>query len=106
MKKKRFTEQELLKGLDASSAHTDELAQLLQKELTLSESEAAFDSLCDRALQEILDYFHGDRDAMERWLSSEVRGLGYITPEEALRTRAGIERLRTLIGRLEHGIPT
>lgn len=106
MKKKRFTEQELLKGLDASSAHTDELAQPLQQELTPIESDAHFDSLRDCALQEVLDFFPGDRDAMERWLSREVRGLGYITPEEALRTRAGIERLRTLIGRLEHGIPT
>jgi len=34
MKKKTFTEQELLAGLDAESAHADELATLLPQELT------------------------------------------------------------------------
>lgn len=34
MKKKTFTEQELLEGLDAESAHADELAEPLPEELT------------------------------------------------------------------------
>ncbi|WP_420389690.1 hypothetical protein [Marinobacter sp.] len=34
MTKKTFTEQELLEGLDAQSAHADELASLLPHELT------------------------------------------------------------------------
>ncbi|MCL7942954.1 hypothetical protein [Marinobacter sp. ATCH36] len=34
MKKKTFTEQELLEGLDAESGHADELATLLPHELT------------------------------------------------------------------------
>lgn len=34
MKKKPFTEQELLKGVDAESAHADELANPYPKELT------------------------------------------------------------------------
>lgn len=34
MKKKTFTEQQLLKGLDAESAHADELASPLSHELT------------------------------------------------------------------------
>ncbi|WP_420390563.1 hypothetical protein [Marinobacter sp.] len=34
MKKKTFTEQELLEGLDAESAHADELASPLSHELT------------------------------------------------------------------------
>jgi uncharacterized protein (DUF2384 family) len=72
----------------------------------MNETGDTLDSLRDHALQEILDFFHGDHDAMRHWLSSEVRGLGYITPEEALKTRAGIDRLRVLIARLEHGIPT
>ncbi len=33
MKKKTFTEQELLEGLDAESGHADELATLLSHEL-------------------------------------------------------------------------
>lgn len=34
MKKKTFTEEELLEGLDAESAHADELAKPLPTELT------------------------------------------------------------------------
>lgn len=34
MKKKKYTEQELLEGLDAESAHADELASPLPDELT------------------------------------------------------------------------
>lgn len=34
MKKKEYTEQELLEGLEAESAHADELAKLLPQELT------------------------------------------------------------------------
>lgn len=72
----------------------------------MNETDDTLDSLRDRALQEILDFFQGDQDAMRDWMSSEVRGLAYITPEEALKTRAGIVRLRMLIARLENGIPT
>ena len=48
----------------------------------------------------------GDSDAAERWLSQPVRGLGYQTPNDMLCSETGIERLRTLVGRLEHGIFT
>ncbi len=34
MKKKTFTEQEMLEGLDAHTAHADELAEPLSQELT------------------------------------------------------------------------
>lgn len=64
------------------------------------------DALHDQALKEVLRFFHGDIKQMDRWLSSEVRGLGYTTPREALSTREGIAQLRTLIARLENGIPT
>lgn len=64
------------------------------------------DALHDQALKEVLRFFNGDSKEMGRWLSSEVRGLGNTTPEEALKTREGISRLRTLVARLEHGIPT
>jgi len=72
----------------------------------MNESDDTLHSLRHRARQEILDFFQGDREAMRHWMSTEVRGLGYITPEHALQTRAGIDRLRTLIARLENGIPT
>ena len=55
MKKKEHTEQELLEGLDAESAHADELVKLLPQELTPLERlkgsvvsyELPFDSVWD-----------------------------------------------------------
>jgi len=39
MDKKTFTEQELLEGLDAHTAHADELADLVEEEMDLDEVE-------------------------------------------------------------------
>jgi len=38
MKKKTLTEQELLEGLDAYTAHADELAELIETEVDLDEA--------------------------------------------------------------------
>ncbi|MDE1311230.1 hypothetical protein G6Z90_10800 [Vibrio aestuarianus subsp. cardii] len=39
MDKKTFTKQELLEGLDAHTAHADELAELVEEEMDLDEVE-------------------------------------------------------------------
>ncbi|WP_169739008.1 hypothetical protein [Vibrio pacinii] len=39
MDKKTYTEQELLEGLDAYTAHVDELAELVEAEMDLDETE-------------------------------------------------------------------
>ncbi|WGK82569.1 hypothetical protein PYE51_04785 [Vibrio aestuarianus] len=39
MDNKTFTEQELLEGLDAHTAHADELAELVETEMDLDEVE-------------------------------------------------------------------
>ena len=62
--------------------------------------------LREKAITECIELFEGDSDAAERWLSQPVRGLGYQTPNDMLCSETGIERLRTLVGRLEHGIFT
>lgn len=59
-----------------------------------------------QALAECVELFEGDTEAAERWMSQPVRGLGYQTPNDMLSSETDIERLRTLIGRLEHGIFT
>jgi len=59
-----------------------------------------------QAYEEVLEFFSHDRIEVEKWCQTRVRGLGYITPEQAMQTEEGIARLRTLIGRLRHGIPT
>lgn len=40
MDKKTFTEQELLEGLDAHTAHADELAELVETDIGLNEAES------------------------------------------------------------------
>lgn len=40
MDKKTFTEQELLEGLDAYTAHADELAEFVKEEMDLDEVES------------------------------------------------------------------
>lgn len=62
--------------------------------------------LRSKALAESVELFEGDRQAAERWLSTPVRGLGYQTPHDMLSSETGIDQVRTLIGRLEHGILT
>ncbi|MDE1332672.1 hypothetical protein [Vibrio aestuarianus] len=39
MDKKTFTKQELLEGLDAHTAHADELAELVEEEMDVDEVE-------------------------------------------------------------------
>ncbi|CAH8198366.1 hypothetical protein [Vibrio aestuarianus] len=39
MDKKTFTKQDLLEGLDAHTAHADELAELVEEEMDLDEVE-------------------------------------------------------------------
>lgn len=55
-------------------------------------------------IAEAVELFEGDKAAAEQWLSTPVRGLGHKTPNELLTSEKDIEQIRTLIGRLEHGI--
>lgn len=69
-------------------------------------SNAELDQLRSQAYAEILDLFHGNKSAADHWVCSQVRGLNYRTPSELLNSPKGIEMVRTLVGRLKHGIPT
>lgn len=57
-----------------------------------------------QAVAECIELFEGDKNAAERWMSQPVRGLGFKTPKDLLESETGIEQLRLLMGRLEHGI--
>lgn len=59
-----------------------------------------------KAETEALELFEGDHAAAEHWLQSPIRGLGYKTPAEMIVTAQGVEQVRMLIGRLEHGVFT
>jgi uncharacterized protein (DUF2384 family) len=54
--------------------------------------------------REVLALFEGDKVAADRWLSSSVRGLGNHTPISLMGTKPGLQRIRTLVGQLEHGV--
>jgi putative toxin-antitoxin system antitoxin component (TIGR02293 family) len=56
------------------------------------------------AYDEILELFEGDRTAAGKWLSSSVRGLGNHTPISIMGTEPGIQKVRRLVGQLEHGV--
>jgi putative toxin-antitoxin system antitoxin component (TIGR02293 family) len=56
------------------------------------------------AYAEAVEMFEGDRGAADRWLSSPARGLGSCTPDLLIGTKEGIEKVRTLIGKLERGV--
>lgn len=65
-----------------------------------------FEKLQAQAYVEVQELFAHDAQEVDRWLLKKIRGLNYRTPQEALQSEEGIAKLRALIGRLQHGIPT
>lgn len=64
--KRTFTEKELLEGLDAESAHTDELAKPLLKELTPLEKLKGSVIRYERPLESVWDeFFDSDEGVAE-----------------------------------------
>jgi hypothetical protein len=45
----------------------------------------------------------GSLDAGMRWLGTPVRGLDFATPISILGTKAGAERVKDILGQMEHG---
>lgn len=68
MKDRRYTEQELLEGLDAKTAHADELVQPLPQELDPSERLQGSVTRYDRPLDGCWD---GDIDSEEELRCSD-----------------------------------
>ncbi|PPI78619.1 DUF2384 domain-containing protein [Marinobacter flavimaris] len=66
--------------------------------------EESLSVLREKASHEALEMFNGNQDDADRWWNNPVLGLGHKTPVECMETREGIDRVRTLIARLEHGI--
>lgn len=56
------------------------------------------------AIAESVELFEGDQEAASQWLAKPARALGHKTPGDCLSSEEGIEQVRTLIGRLEHGV--
>jgi putative toxin-antitoxin system antitoxin component (TIGR02293 family) len=59
-----------------------------------------------RVLDLAVDLFEGDLPAARHWLASPQAALGGRAPLELTRTEVGAREVESLLGRLEHGIPS
>lgn len=46
----------------------------------------------------------GDRQKFNRWMKTEIRALGFVTPLSLTDTLYGLEEVRNVIGRIAYGI--
>ena len=59
-----------------------------------------------RIFSQAVGLFEGDEEAARRWLTAPQPALGGSTPWEYATTEIGAREVESLIGRLEHGIPS
>jgi len=59
-----------------------------------------------RVFAKALDLFEGDADAAREWLQGSNTALGGASPLSYSSTEVGALEVESLIGRLEHGIPS
>tara|TARA_R110002074_G_scaffold106618_1_gene230384 strand:- start:38097 stop:38312 length:216 start_codon:yes stop_codon:yes gene_type:complete len=64
------------------------------------------DRLREIVIAEAVELFEGDIMAAKQWLTTPARALGYKPPNDLLASKDGVEQVRALIGRLEHGVIT
>lgn len=75
-----------------------------QSRLTTTETDRVY--RYTRLLSLATNMFHGDRDEARRWLKSPAYAFKGETPLEHAKTEFGAHEVETLIGRIEHGIPS
>lgn len=46
----------------------------------------------------------GEKDRFNRWLDQENKALGFVKPISLLDTMIGVEEVKNIIGRIEHGV--
>ena len=90
-----------------------ELIQVPSRTLTRRKSEGRFapeesDRLvrASRVFGRAMELFEGDGDAARSWLTARQSALGGMAPLELAGTDVGAGEVESLIGRLEHGIPS
>jgi len=59
--------------------------------------------LRERVYRDVLELFEGDKANADRWLSSPIRVLGNHAPVSLMETKAGLEKIRSLIKKWEQG---
>lgn len=90
-----------------------DLTQIRSRTLTRRKEEGKLDPQeSDRLLRasrifgRALELFEGDDQAARDWLMGEQLALGGRVPLELSRSEVGAREVESLIGRLEHGIPS
>jgi putative toxin-antitoxin system antitoxin component (TIGR02293 family) len=90
-----------------------ELTQIRSRTLTRRKGSGKLDPVeSDRLLRasrvfgRALELFEGDDDSARDWLSSKQPALGGLVPLEVAESEVGAKEVESLIGRLEHGIPS
>lgn len=80
--------------------------QILLRGVSVTTEKITIEDLRATVVQEAIAFFEGDRVAAEKWLTSPVRGLGNRAPIASMDSIQEIQKVRDLIGRLEHGVFT
>lgn len=96
-----------------SAAAISELIQVPTRTLTRRKSEGRLapeesDRLvrAARVFGRAMELFEGNGDAARHWLTAPQPALGGLVPLELAGTDVGATEVESLIGRLEHGIPS
>ena len=101
------------RNTNLSAKVLSELTQIRSRTLTRRKAEGKLDpEESDRLLRasrvfgRALELFEGDDEAARDWLSSKQPALGGFVPLELAKSDVGAREIESLIGRLEHGIPS
>ncbi len=105
--------QRLQSVLDLSQAEVANLVQIKARTLArrrdrgrLEPEESDRVLRASRVFGRALRLFEGDLPGARTWLTAPALGLGGDTPLAFIRTEVGAREVESLIGRLEHGIPS
>ena len=100
----KLPKDKVLKYLDISQATFNRRMKGETKRLTGRESGQVY--RYSRLISLATNMFHGDQEEALRWLKSPAYAFKGETPLEHARTEYGNNEVETLIGRMEHGIPS
>ena len=101
------------RNTNLSARTLSELTQIRSRTLTRRKEAGRLDpEESDRLLRasrvfgRALELFEGDGEAARDWLSRTQMALGGLAPLELAKSEVGAREVESLIGRLEHGIPS
>lgn len=96
-----------------SAQAVSELTQISARTLTRRRVQGKLDPeesdrlvRASRVFGRALELFEGDIEAARDWLQDEQPALGGLVPLELAKSEIGVQEVESLIGRLEHGIPS